>query len=451
MARPSRHRTSSPTGAKRTAHARRRTPAASASPVPGPELVLDVDRIAHGGVAVARHEGRVVFVADAIPGERVRAQVIDASRDRFWRAETVEVLDASPDRREHVWAEASVDRAPEQRAGGAEFGHIRMPRQRALKAEVLQDALARMAGEQREVVVEAVDEELAPGVDVEAGTGWRTRVRLHVDAEGRVGPYAARSHRVVPVTSLPLAAAALQRLAPLDTRFEAAGADGVEAVDLVAPTGAEASVIIRRAGERETAPEIVELVGDRRFRLARDGFWQVHRGAAATLTRAVQAAIDPERFDPGAEHLDLYGGVGLLAAAVGDGFGRGLRITSVEADARATDHAAANLADFVGARAVTARVDRFLAELERSDASRSIRGGTVVLDPPRSGAGREVTNRVAALRPAQIVYVACDPVALARDLGTFRDLGYGLEHVRAFDLFPNTHHVEAVARLGAIV
>ncbi|UOE44467.1 class I SAM-dependent RNA methyltransferase [Agromyces larvae] len=445
MARPSRHRTSSPTGAKRTAHPRRRTPAA---PVAGPELELDVERIAHGGVAVARHEGRVVFVADAIPGERVRAQVTDASRDRFWRAETLEVLDASPDRREHVWAEASVDRAPEQRAGGAEFGHIRMHRQRALKAEVLQDALARMAGEQREVVVVAVDDALAPGVDVEAGTGWRTRVRLHVDDEGRVGPYAARSHRVVPVASLPLAATALQGIAPLGTRFDGA----VESVELVAPTGGGASVVVRRAGDpREAAPEIVELVGDRRFRLARDGFWQVHRGAAATLTRAVQQAIDPDRFDLAAEHLDLYGGVGLLAAAVGDRFGSTLRITSVEADARATEHAGANLADFVGARAVTARVDRFLTELGRSDASRSIRGGTIVLDPPRSGAGRDVVAGVAALHPAQVVYVACDPVALARDVATFRDLGYGLEELRAFDLFPNTHHVEAVARLSAIV
>lgn len=420
---------------------------------PGPVLELEVERIAHGGVAVARHEGRVVFVADAIPGERVAAQVVDAGRERFWRAETIRVLRASPDRREHVWPEASVDRAPERRAGGAEFGHIAMPRQRALKAEVLRDALARMGGVERDVVVESVDPTLAAGVDLDAGTRWRTRVRLHVAPDGTVGPYAARSHTVVPVASLPLAVAELEAIAPLARRLE-----GATAVDLIAPSDGEPQVVVRSAGDRRDprrgdAPTVVERVGARRFTLDRDGFWQVHRGAAATLTAAVQGLVDPARFDPDAENQDLYGGVGLLAAAVGDRFGPTVRITTVEADARATEHAGANLAEWVGARAVTARVDRYLDELAEGPdaATRGLRGATVVLDPPRSGAGRAVVDRLAALRPAQLVYVACDPVALARDVGLFRAHGYELEALRAFDLFPNTHHVEAVARLAAIV
>ncbi len=422
-------------------------------------LELDVERIAHGGVAVAHHEGRVVFVADAIPGERVRVQVTDAGRDRFWRAETLEVLDASPDRRAHVWAEASVDRAPEDRAGGAEFGHIVMRRQRELKADVLRDALARMGGVERDVSVRVVDADLAPGVDAEAGTGWRTRVRLHVDADGAIGPYAARSHRVVPVGSLPLAVAELEAIAPV------AGADGgaaagrglrqASAIDLVAPSAGSAELVVRTTGERrsEHPPTVVERVGDRDFVLDRGGFWQVHRGAAATLTRAVQAAIDPDRFDPEADNQDLYGGVGLLAAAVGDRFGPTMRITTVEADHRATEHAGANLAEWVGARAVSDRVDRYLDRVAgTTDAgSRGLRGATVVLDPPRSGAGRAVVERLAELRPAQLVYVACDPVALARDVATFLEHGYELETLEAFDLFPNTHHVEAVARLTAIV
>ncbi len=415
-------------------------------------LELEVERIAHGGVAVARHEGRVVFVADAIPGELVAAQVIDAGRERFWRAETVSVLRASPDRREHRWPEASVDRAPEQRAGGAEFGHIAMPRQRELKAEVLRDALRRFGGVEADPAVEPVDAAVAPGVDLDAGTGWRTRVRLHVASDGTVGPYASRTHTVVPVASLPLAVPELQALAPLDRRLE-----GATAVDLVAPAVGDAQVVVRSSDDRRArpgdAPTVVEQVGERRFTVDRDGFWQVHRGAAATLTAAVQDLIDPDRFDPAAENQDLYGGVGLLAAAVGDRFGSDLRITTVEADAGATEHAGANLAEWVGARAVTARVDRYLGELTAgSDAAgRTLRGATVVLDPPRSGAGRAVVDRIAELRPAQLVYVACDPVALARDVGLFRGHGYELEAVRAFDLFPDTHHVEAVARLAAIV
>ncbi|WP_438855360.1 class I SAM-dependent RNA methyltransferase [Agromyces sp. M3QZ16-3] len=441
---------------RRPAPEARRRPAPHRPAEPGPVLELDVDRIAHGGVAVARHDGRVVFVADAIPGERVRAQVTDAARDRFWRAETLEVLDASPDRRAHVWAEASVDRAPEDRAGGAEFGHIDMRRQRDLKAEVLRDALARMGGVERDVEVRAVDPALAPGVDVEAGTGWRTRVRLHVDAEGAVGPYAARSHRVVPVASLPLAVAAIEEIAPLTAAGRRGGSvAGGSAVDLVAPSEGRAELVVRASGDRgpESAPTVVERVGDRRFALDRGGFWQVHRGAASTLTLAVQAAIDGDRFDPDAENQDLYGGVGLLAAAVGDRFGPSTRITSVEADPRATEHAGANLADWVGARAVSERVDRYLDRLAGAPDARvrGLRGATVVLDPPRAGAGRAVVDRLAELRPAQVVYVACDPVALARDVATFRSHGFELEALEAFDLFPNTHHVEAVARFAAIV
>lgn len=456
---------------RRRRPARPGRPATAPRPVePGPTLELEIERIAHGGVAVAHHEGRVVFVADAIPGELVRAQVVDAGRERFWRAETVEVLRASPDRRAHVWPEASVDRAPERRAGGAEFGHIRMPRQRALKAEVLRDALARFGGVEVDVEVEPVAAALAPDVDEAAGTGWRTRVRLHVAPDGTVGPFAARSHTVVPVTSLPLAVPELAAIAPLDPLDRAF--PGARWIDLVAPSGGRPEVVVREhpprgrdrarsAGRPDgggdardtTRPVVTELVGDRSFAVDRDGFWQVHRGAAATLTRAVQQLVDADRFDPAAENQDLYGGVGLLAAALGDRFGPSVRITTVEADVRATLHAGENLAEWVGARALTGRVDAYLDELAgATDAARhGLGGATVVLDPPRSGAGRGVVDRLADLAPAQVVYVACDPVALARDVGLFRERGFELEALRAYDLFPNTHHVEAIARLGARV
>ncbi|MDO9394985.1 MAG: class I SAM-dependent RNA methyltransferase, partial [Herbiconiux sp.] len=138
---------------------------------------LRVDNVAHGGVAVARLDGRVVFVADAIPGERVLARVSDDGKASYWRADTVEVLEASPDRVPHVWAAASIDRAPEQRAGGAEFGHIALPRQRALKGEVLQDALRRFGGIDRAIEVEAIGSDAT--ADGASGTRWRTRVRLH--------------------------------------------------------------------------------------------------------------------------------------------------------------------------------------------------------------------------------------------------------------------------------
>jgi tRNA/tmRNA/rRNA uracil-C5-methylase (TrmA/RlmC/RlmD family) len=407
----------------------------------GRQVEIEVTNIAHGGISVGRHEGRVVFVSDAIPGERVLARISDDSKKSFWRAETVTVLAASEHRRAHVWAEASIDRDPDDRAGGAEFGHIQTAHQRELKRQVLVDSLQRMAGIDREVTVESLS-----GAD--DGTGWRTRVRLHVAADGTVGPYAARSHHVVPVTTLPLAVEEAQTIAPLTEKFV-----GVDHIDVVVPSTGNPFVLQGSADrtERPKAQRIVERVGERDFRLDARGFWQVHSAAAETLTTAVQGAIDESRFDPRAANLDLYGGVGLLAAAVGDRFGNHLRITTVESDHHATDHAAENLAEWVGAAAVTGRVEHYLRDLTR-DAGASERArlaaGTVVLDPPRSGAGRAVVDQLAALGPAQLVYVACDPVALSRDLALFAGHGYELTALRAFDLFPNTHHVEAVATLA---
>jgi tRNA/tmRNA/rRNA uracil-C5-methylase (TrmA/RlmC/RlmD family) len=194
----------------------------------------------------------------------------------------------------------------------------------------------------------------------------------------------------------------------------------------------------------------VERVGEREFRLAENGFWQVHRDAARTLSRAVGELTRDDLFDPRAANHDLYGGVGLLAAAIGDRFGPATRITSVESDATATDHAAENLAEWIGARAVTGRVDRYLAELEKlasADDRRRLEAATMVIDPPRSGAGKQVVGSLARLGVAQVVYVACDPVAFARDVALFREGGYELDAVRAYDLFPHTHHVETIGVL----
>ncbi|MFC0682030.1 class I SAM-dependent RNA methyltransferase [Lysobacter korlensis] len=414
----------------------------------GREIELAIDKVAHGGVTVARHEGRVVFVGDAIPGERVIARVTDDRKNAFWRADTVRVLDPSPHRREHVWAAAGLDVDPEFRPGGAEFGHIRLAHQRKLKADVLAESMERMAGIEARVEVEALPlrdaatDGRASGEPVqdENGTGWRTRVRLHVDDTGRLGPYAARSHRVIRVRELPLATPELAAAAPLDEHFP-----GEEHVDLVAPSTGEPRLIVGT----QSPTEITERVGEREFRLDDSGFWQVHVSAARTLTDAVRHALDLRLLDLDADNLDLYGGVGLLAAAVADRAGADdMLITSVESSPRATEHARHNLREWPGATAETGRVERWLrsrlaaagpAERQR------MREATVVLDPPRAGAGREVIDSLAEFGPAQLIYVACDPVALARDTGLLAEKGYELRTLRAFDLFPNTHHLEAVA------
>lgn len=449
---------------------------------PGDLLDLDITDVAHGGLFVARHEGRVLFVTDAIPGERVRARLTDTSKSSFWRADAVEVLDASPHRRPHVWAAADIANPPEGRPGGADFGHIDLAHQRALKQTVLRDALARFGG-----IAGADPTVSAAGSGTETETAdatrWRTRVSLHVDDDGRIGPFAARSHRVVESADLPLATAAIEEVAR--------GLDGFAPgrIDLVQPADGAVRLIVRpdvprapraaiaqsdavagrRAGRGQRRPTgrapraprpaedptaretITERAGDRAFAVDAGGFWQVHRLAATTLTAAVRGALATGGgVDPAAHHLDLYGGVGLFAAAIGEAGGPSTRVTSVESDPRATEHAGANLAEWVGARAETERAERYLARLlaQASAAERArLSRGVVLLDPPRAGAGRQVVEQIAAIAPASVVYVACDPVALARDIGTFRTLGYEPAQIEAFDLFPHSHHLEAVAVL----
>lgn len=460
----------------------------------GTTAELEITNVAHGGVSVARLDGRVVFVADTLPGETVLARISSDDHASFWRAETVEVLTVSEHRREHVWQAASLHREPDARAGGAEFGHIALPWQRELKRQVVVDSLRRFAHlsddhSALQVAVEAVE-----GDDERNGLGWRTRVNLHVDESGIVGPYAARSHRVVAVRDLPLAIPAVEYAAPLDERLF-----GVDGVDVISDGRRGARVVTHRAeppasrqrGQarrskvsqgrppahspvRSSAhspansparspalpsalptrppvgPPIVERVGDREFRLDELGFWQVHHGAAATLTAAVQQQLLESEFDEEAPNLDLYGGVGLLAAAVGDRFGANTRIQSIESDAGATGNAAHNLRDLPNATAVTERVDRYLSGLLRrstADERAAFARASFVIDPPRSGAQKQVIQSLLELHPAQLLYVACDPVAFARDLGQLTAGGYELRSLRAFDLFPHTHHVEAVGLL----
>lgn len=414
----------------------------------GDLIDLEVTTVAHGGVFVGRHEGRVVFVPDAIPGETVRVRLTQVGKKSFWRGETVEVLKASPHRQAHVWRQADVDVAPQLRPGGADFGHITLAHQRELKKQVLTEALQRFGGVDESMLsgIVIAPAGVHPNEDSADGTGWRTRVSLHVDANGIVGPFADRSHTVIPVENYPLATELVERVALRRT----GGKPG--RIDLVQPADGRVRVIPRPEKGRGTAPEareiVIEKVGEREFRVDAGGFWQVHRLAAETLDAAVRTALGGA-VDPEGWHLDLYGGVGLLATTVASMGGS--RVTSVESDSRATEHAGYNLGEWVAARAETARVDRFVDTLvdEATDRDRErLAKGAIVLDPPRSGAGAAVTRGVAALNPRTIVYVACDPVALARDVATFREEGYELRAVQAFDLFPNSHHIEAVATLS---
>ncbi|WP_168217045.1 class I SAM-dependent RNA methyltransferase [Cellulomonas sp. Y8] len=418
-----------------------------AGAAPGDLVELEIGPVAHGGHCVARLRapgedgpGRVVFVRHALPGERVVARLTDAGpKATFWRADAVEVLEASPDRVESAWAEAGPGGV-----GGGELAHVRPDAQRAWKAAVLAEQLQRLARVEREVPVRAL-----PGDDERGGLGWRTRVGFLADREGRAGMRRFRSHDVVPVATMPLMSDALAELDLLGRRW----APGAR-IEAVAPAGGDAPVVLvddqpfdlrrGRVDPRPNARSAVReqvRVGDREwaYRVAAAGFWQVHREAPAALTGAVLDALGDV---DGARVLDLYSGAGLFTLPLADAVGDAGSVVAVEGDARAVRDARRNLHD------------RPRVELHGGDVAGALASGVagagvdaVVLDPPRVGAGREVVRAVAALAPRRVVYVACDPAALARDVAYLAEEGYALADVTGYDLFPMTHHVEAVAVL----
>jgi tRNA/tmRNA/rRNA uracil-C5-methylase (TrmA/RlmC/RlmD family) len=388
----------------------------------GREIETTIEKVAHGGVFVARHEGRVLFVSHVLPGEVVKVRVFEDRGGSFCRAEPFEIIKPSPDRVRHFWKSAGVGGA-----GGAEFGHIKLSRQRELKADVLEEALDRMAGIKRRVEVEA-----APGDDAANGLGYRMRVQLHVDAAGFAGPYKERSHEVVRVKDLPLACEEIVELSVHTKNWQ-----DVSKIEIAASTSGQLQWKIDKKLKGDE--RLIERAAGRTFRISGGGFWQVHRAAPEVLTSCVLGFIEKAGFNKEENNLDLYGGVGLFASALAGKFGKDVRVTTVEAFKQATEDAKLNIADMPKAQAICTPVERFLNTEKAAD--------TIILDPPRSGAGAKVVGQILKLEPRHVVYVACDPVALARDLKQFIAAGYELAGIRAFDLFPHTHHVEAVASL----
>lgn len=389
----------------------------------GERYTVDVGPVAHGGHFVSRHEGRVVFVRHALPGERAVVEVTEGDeRSRFLRADAVEVLSASPDR-----VRPPCPFAGPGRCGGCDFQHVDPAAQRGLKAAVVAEQLSRLAGNRQDVVVEPV-----PGD--RDGLDWRTRVQFAVDEDGRPGLRRHRSHEIEHVDRCLIAHPDLPPV--LDQVWP--GLEAVEAI--VSATGERLRVLIGPDGTEADGPAVLhEEAAGHTFEVSGSAFWQVHPGAAEALTSAVLEALAPR---PGEWALDLYSGVGLFSACLADAVGRSGSVVTVESDPVAVADAERNLADRPQVQPVVDRVERALRR-----GSVGERYDVVVLDPPRVGAKREVVGAVAGLRPRAVAYVACDPGALARDVAIFAEHGYRLASLRAFDIFPMTHHVECVALL----
>jgi tRNA/tmRNA/rRNA uracil-C5-methylase (TrmA/RlmC/RlmD family) len=346
--------------------------------------------VAHGGHVVARADGVVVFVRHALPGERVVVEITEGREgDRFLRGDAIEVLEASPHR-----VPAPCPYAGPGACGGCDFQHVSPEHQRALKTAVVREQLSRLAGLDVDVVVEPVP----------PGLGWRTRMQYVDLPDGSVSGRGLRKHR------------------------------SHEVVEIDHCLIAHPDAIDAGAGHMTVIESVEAAHGVHEFAVASDGFWQPHVAAPQTLVDCVLDFLAPAT---GESVVDLYAGVGLFAAYLADAVGDEGPVIAVEGDREAAAHAAEN-----AGMSVEADVQRWL---ERPDVEQ--RADLVVLDPPRTGAKRRVVEGVVGLGPRAVAYVACDPAALARDVAFFAELGYTLSRLRAFDLFPMTHHVECVALL----
>ncbi|MEO8679435.1 MAG: TRAM domain-containing protein [Vicinamibacterales bacterium] len=408
----------------------------------GERLSLQIERPAVGGRMIARHDGAIVFVAGAIPGETVEAEIEKVQKGVAW-ATTRRVLEASADR---------ITDAADGACGGCVMNHIRYERQLAIKAAIIEDAFRRQGRLTLEAPVEVVPS---------PQDGYRMRARLHV-RDGRIGFFREGTHELcaaAPTRQLqPAALAAMHTLEQALGTLERETVTEIELAENIDGSLRACHFELARDADPSRLATLTNVAG-----LTGASYAHEHQSrtrdlwgspyvsdtiAGATLTRHARAFFQGNRFlvEPLVRHvltqitegpvLDLYAGVGLfsVAAAVAE---RGA-VVAVEGDAVSAADLRKN-AQPCG-DAVEVRTESVEGYLARSHAGPA----TIVLDPPRTGLSREALTGVVALRAPRMVYVSCDIATLARDARLMIDAGYTISHTRAFDLFPDTAHVETV-------
>jgi len=404
-------------------------------------ITLKLDSMAHGGDAIGRHKGRAIFVPYAIPGEEVRAEIID-DRKRYARAKLIEVLEPSQARVEPRCPYFGYDKC-----GGCQWQHIDTAVQPRMKGLVTVDQLQRIGKFENPPVFEPVPDEV--------GWEYRNHALFRVDPDGRLGFLAARSHNVYPIKDCLILHPLLSRLyQSLDMVYPE-----LEWLELRAGTATSTLMLLLQAKEEESpslevdfplsivqirhddavAPligldYILEHVHDREFRISATSFFQVNSAQAAQLVNIVMGALDLK----GHEHvLDAYCGVGLFTAFIAE---EADSVTGIEVNPTAVADAHHNLSHVDNVTLLEGPVLTMIHEVNREiDA--------VLVDPPRTGLEPEVVDALVEHSPERIVYVSCDPATLARDCSRLVKHGYSLEWVQPVDLFPQTYHIENVALL----
>jgi 23S rRNA (uracil1939-C5)-methyltransferase len=374
-------------------------------------IQIHIDKLIPGGDGLARHEGRVVFVPGVLPGEDVTVEIVGAKKD-FARARVVSVEKPSPDRIAPPCKLAGV-------CGGCDWLHIDPVAQARLKVELARDSLRRMAGFD------------LPDLRIETGAplGYRNRVQVHTDRSGATGFLGRGAHTFVRVAECPVAHPAL---APLFAGKVRAGSP--ERFLAYGHTDSDGTSHLARADEANDT-ELTVRVLDRDIVFPLRGFFQSNLEMTQKLIPFALNGLS------GATALDLYAGVGLFGAFLKDSFER---VVCVEFNRHALAYARRN----IGTKG--AFVEEALENVVRSSGGNpleKIPAQAAVIDPPREGLDKAVRAWLVAKPVPKLVYVSCNPVTLARDLKELLAGPYELEDMRLFDFYPQTSHIEAVAKL----
>lgn len=381
----------------------------------GDRLTVEIGNIAHGGHFIARHNGQIIFVRHGITGEKAIIEITGTS-SKVVRADVVEVLEAVPER---TLPPCKYSHA--NGCGGCDFQHIDLAFQRELKRRVVVEQFARLGGLDVHLDVK--------GVEPSDGLHWRTRMDFAISPAGHLGLYGNRSNDVVEIDDCLIAAESMKVASIAQRKW-----NGKERVELAVSTKGE--VNLSRGGRSISGPtELTEEVNGLTYKVSAASFWQSHVKAPSTLVNQTTEWLGLREGD---SVCDLYGGVGLFAAAMSKTVGSNGKVHLIELDKRATSDAKKGFAQIKNVEIYIGRVESELKKIARAD--------VVLLDPPRTGAGKEVVDQMLRLSPRTIVYVSCDPGTLARDAKLLTEGGYSIANLVGFDLFPMTAHIECVVQ-----
>ena len=385
-------------------------------------LEVEIERILPGGYGLAHAAEHTVFVSLAVPGDRLRVRV-ERRQGNILFAAIEEIIVASPDRIEPPCPYFG-------RCGGCDFQQLSYEKQLAAKAEIIRDCLHRIARLEN-----------VPEISVTPSPhDWRYRLRAmwQIDEQQQtVGYYERGSRRVCDVADCAVLVPELQQTLERVRATEwHEFPPGLKHLDVVA--GENGVSLAPPFAEFETR-ELSLTIGDESYSYNAESFFQINPGLLGPLIEFALADVH------GQAAMDLYCGAGLFTLPLSRLF---TNVVGVEANPVAVRFARRNLQDaqLENARVIHAGV----AEWMRSNAGRSAAVDFVLLDPPRAGAESAVIKGIVDLHPAKISYVSCDPATLARDLKKLIAAGYFIGSIKAFDLFPQTHHVETVVRLHLV-